>query len=131
MYEENEFMFKEGNEEKVTEQDYISAIWSPLLKKVHHLHGKSIRLKTQTRTGKTDYRFVVDVGNKQVDLGVGEAIRRLDDYPGRLVREGKDVVDRFLQTCSQSSPDQSSSFILQTAGKNKIKAYSNEKAICY
>ncbi|KAI7890043.1 uncharacterized protein EV154DRAFT_482606 [Mucor mucedo] len=116
LYEENEFMFKEGNEEKVTEQDYISAIWSPLLKKVHHLHGKSIRLKTQTRTGKTDYRFVVDVGNKQVDLGVGEAIRRLDDYPGRLVREGKDVVDRFLQICSQSSPDQSSSFILQTAG---------------
>lgn len=110
-------MFTKGNEEKVTDHDYVSTIWSPLLKKVIHLHGKSIRLKTQARTGKMDYRLIVDVGKEQVDMGAGEVVRRLDeDHPSRLVREGKDMVDKLLQTYSLGTPDQLSSFILQTAG---------------
>lgn len=71
---------------------------------------------------KIDFRFVVDVNEREIDVGAGEAAsevcteEKIIHDEGKLVREGKDVVDGLIQYCIDFSIDDLMGMVLQTSG---------------
>lgn len=103
-----------------TENDYTCIIWFKLFKKMFP-PGNNMRIKSgesifdvstskkkelypeskYVRGFKIDIRFVVDVGEKEVDLAAAEIAKDESKYKtimdqGKLVREGKDIVDNLV-----------------------------------
>ncbi|KAG1136280.1 hypothetical protein G6F37_012121 [Rhizopus arrhizus] len=68
-----------------------------------------------------DFRFVVDVDGKEIDVGAGEAAsevcskEKIIHDEGKLVREGKDVLDGLIQYCINFSIDDLMGMIIQTS----------------
>jgi hypothetical protein len=71
---------------------------------------------------KMDFRFIVDVDGKEIDVGAGEAAsevcseEKIIHDEGKLVREGKDVLDGLIQYCINFSIDDLMGMIIQTSG---------------
>lgn len=104
-----------------TENDYTCIIWFKLFKKMFPPGNNIVRIKSgesifdvstskkkelypeskYVRGFKIDIRFVVDVGEKEVDLAAAEIAKDESKYKtimdqGKLVREGKDIVDNLV-----------------------------------
>ncbi|RCH80036.1 hypothetical protein CU098_006575, partial [Rhizopus stolonifer] len=109
LYEENSYLFEQHSESKNTEYDYVGAVWAPLFRKIIYLNNNMIRLK-------------IGVNGKEIDVGAGEAAsevcseEKIIHGEGKLVREGKDIVDGLVRYCIDFSIDNLLGMIIQTSG---------------
>ncbi|KAG2211113.1 hypothetical protein INT45_009765 [Circinella minor] len=81
--------------------------------------------KKNTVSFKIDCRFVYDYNGQEYDLGVGELSKqnpgddKLFGDEGKLIREGKEVVDGLASTlCGRSSDQEFKGWLLQLNGHN-------------
>ncbi|KAG1443267.1 hypothetical protein G6F56_010734 [Rhizopus delemar] len=82
-------------------------VWVPLLKKTlsvgDDLQYQYINTK-HIKAFKVDIRFLYDLNGNEYDVGAGEAAKEAIDEAkilndkSKLLREGKDVLDRILNT---------------------------------
>ncbi|KAG0734665.1 hypothetical protein G6F57_008820 [Rhizopus arrhizus] len=123
--DEEKFLFQSiSRTNLITEQDIVSKIWAPFLKKTLSVGGDLVRTKLgesisqysqaekqlqyvnmkHTKTFKVDIRFLYDLNGNEYDVGAGEATKEASDEAkilsdkSKLLREGKDVLDRILNT---------------------------------
>ncbi|KAG0183928.1 hypothetical protein DFQ28_000460 [Apophysomyces sp. BC1034] len=130
----------------ISESDYLMKIWGPLFDAILSVNNNLVRLKsgecTNNRTAlmkqelyhdddhvvgfKVDFRFIFDAKcghGVELDVGAGEAARNNNDTSklykdlGKLLREGKDVVDGLLvNTLDEETVCRTGAWIIQIVG---------------
>ncbi|KAF7720694.1 hypothetical protein EC973_006480 [Apophysomyces ossiformis] len=125
--------------ERYSEYDYLFKVWSPILEaifantNVRLQYGETVNeVSNQTKketyfderaiSFKIDIRFLFDENNEHYDVGAAEAaknndrIKILNDL-GKLLREGKDILDGLYHVILDDKVvDSSSAWIIQLYG---------------
>jgi hypothetical protein len=71
---------------------------------------------------KIDFRFVLDINDEEVDVGAGKVARasptntKIHDDEGKLVKEGKDIVDGLVNRIHDIQIEMVWGQIIQIAG---------------
>ncbi|OAC97554.1 hypothetical protein MUCCIDRAFT_168363 [Mucor lusitanicus CBS 277.49] len=141
IYEDNPKICDKSFSSKLTEGDFASVVWSPVIRKILAIR-KIIRLKfgesvnsdsTKSKQlqyeddsnvigPKVDMRFVLDLNGAEVDVGAVECARalpsedKLHHDETKLLKEGKDVVDGVINRLHEVDLERVQGRIMQTAG---------------
>ncbi|GAA5798441.1 hypothetical protein HPULCUR_003844 [Helicostylum pulchrum] len=122
VFEEQSYLFDPIVAKTLSENDYVTSAWLPLFKKCLFINDNNVRAlvgetsnsyttnkKTEVYCPKSvgfkiDIRFATSINGKVFDVGAAEAAKtdpltdKIIEDEGKLLCEGKDIVDKCLQT---------------------------------
>ncbi|GAA5811609.1 hypothetical protein MFLAVUS_005049 [Mucor flavus] len=141
VFEEQTYLFDPIVAKTLSENDYVTSAWLPLLKKCLYINENTVRAlvgetsnsyttskKTDMYGSKTvgfkiDIRFVTSINDKVFDVGAAEAAKldpmtdKIIEDEGKLLREGKDIVDKSLLTVLlEKSTPHVTGWVIQLSG---------------
>ncbi|CAO3649660.1 unnamed protein product [Cunninghamella blakesleeana] len=139
--ENHERIFQKQLYKRFTEYDYLLKIWGPIMEAILSINKNMIRIKSgesinqsssqmkqqqysdSSRIGfKIDVRFIYDGEDDEYDIGVGELAidskeKKLYHDLGKLLREGKDVLDGMLRLIiNEEQASTATAWVIQLCG---------------